>query len=98
MKKFFKSRGFLVSTLTLSCIGILIVCWYVSRDPTAAFQPEETPSVIQSQDWKENQGTAESHTEETENLEAYSYSYFMESDRGRLSTGRDSSAHHSSDP
>lgn len=71
MKKFFKSKGFLVSALTLSCIGILGACWYVSRDPTAAFQPEETPSVVQSQDWKENQGASESHMEETENLEAY---------------------------
>ncbi len=71
MKKSFKSRGFLASALTLSCIGILIACWYVSRDQTAAFQPEEAPSVIQSLDWKENQGAAESHTEETDNLEAY---------------------------
>ena len=56
MKKSFKSRGFLASALTLSCIGILIACWYVSRDQTAAFQPEEAPSVIQSLDWKEKSG------------------------------------------
>ncbi len=71
MKSFFKSKGVLVSALTLSCIGILIICWYVNREQTAAFQPEETPGIIQSQDWEENQGTSEAHTKETNSSGAY---------------------------
>ena len=54
MKNFLKSKGFLVSALILSCIGILIACWYVSRDQTSDFQPAETSNVIQSQNWEEH--------------------------------------------
>lgn len=71
MKIFLKSKGFLVSALILSCIGILIACWYVSRDQTSDFQPAETSNVIQSQNWEEHQETAEGHTEETNSSEAY---------------------------
>lgn len=71
MKNFLKSKGFLVSALILSCIGILIACWYVSRDQTSDFQPAETSNVIQSQNWEEHQETAEGHTEETNSSEAY---------------------------
>lgn len=60
MKNFFKSRGLLVSVLAVACIGILAVCWYVSRDTAAEFQPEEAPVSTESQGWQENTETARS--------------------------------------
>ena len=39
MKKFFQSKGFIVSALAVLCVAILGICWFVSRDRT-----EEWPS------------------------------------------------------
>ena len=39
MKKFFQSKGFIVSSLALLCVTILGVCWFVSRDRTGDFIP-----------------------------------------------------------
>lgn len=42
MKKFFQSKGFIVSSLALLCVTILSVCWFVSRDRTRDFRPDES--------------------------------------------------------
>ena len=39
MKKFFQSKGFIVSVLVVLCVAILGVCWFVSRDRTENFKP-----------------------------------------------------------
>ena len=36
MKKFFQSKGFIVTSLTVLCVAILGVCWFASRDCPAA--------------------------------------------------------------
>lgn len=54
MKNFLKSRGFLVAVLSIACIGIIAACWYVSRDRSPDFQPEEPEITTDSQDWQEN--------------------------------------------
>ncbi len=41
MKKFFKSKGFLVTVLSVSCIAILAACWLVGRDTKTDFLPDE---------------------------------------------------------
>ena len=41
MKKFFQSKGFIVSSLALLCVTILGVCWFVSRDRTGDFIPTQ---------------------------------------------------------
>ncbi len=41
MKKFLKSKGFLVTALSISCIAILAVCWFVGRDTKTVFLPDE---------------------------------------------------------
>ena len=46
MKKFFQSKGFIVSSLALLCITILGVCWFVSRDRTGDFRPDESPPSL----------------------------------------------------
>ena len=43
MKKFFQSKGFIVSVLVVLCVAILGVCWFVSRDRTENFKPDESP-------------------------------------------------------
>lgn len=49
MKKIFKSRGFIISTLAVLCIVILGICWYANRERTEAFVPDESPPSTQSQ-------------------------------------------------
>ncbi|MCM1412538.1 MAG: hypothetical protein NC305_18640 [Lachnospiraceae bacterium] len=41
MKKFIRSRGFLISVLAAACIGILATCLIVNREQKSNFQPEE---------------------------------------------------------
>ena len=43
MKKFIRSRGFLISVLAVACIGILVTCFIVNREQKNDFQPEEVP-------------------------------------------------------
>ena len=43
MKKFLKSKGFLVTVLSVSCIAILAACWLVGRDTKTAFLPDGQP-------------------------------------------------------
>ena len=62
MKKFLKSKGFLVTALSISCIAILAVCWFVGRDTKTAFLPDEpspTPSVYKCK-YTEYRGVIES--------------------------------------
>ena len=51
MKKFFQSKGFIVSSLALLCVSILGVCWFVSRDRTGDFRPDESPPSSVTGDW-----------------------------------------------
>ena len=53
MKKFFKSKGFIVSALAVLCIAILGACWFVSRDRTDEFRPDESPPVSTTSDWSD---------------------------------------------
>ena len=53
MKKILRSRGFLVSVLSVSCIAILAVCWLVSRDTKTGFQPDEQPPDAVQEEWKD---------------------------------------------
>lgn len=53
MKKFFQSKGFIVSSLALLCITILGVCWFVSRDRTGDFRPDESPPSSVTGDWSD---------------------------------------------
>ena len=42
MKKFFQSKGFIVTSLAVLCVAILGVCWFASRDrknPRPAARP-----------------------------------------------------------
>ena len=45
MKKFFQSKGFIVSALAVLCVAILGICWFVSRDRTEEFRPNESPAA-----------------------------------------------------
>ena len=52
MKKFFQSKGFIVSSLALLCVTILGVCWFVSRDRTEILDrmnphPAASPAIGQ---------------------------------------------------
>lgn len=51
MKKFFKSKGFVVSALVVLCVAILGVCWFVSRDRTEDFKPEDSPPSSTTSGW-----------------------------------------------
>lgn len=53
MKKFFQSKGFIVSVLAVLCAAILGVCWFVSRDRTEDFKPEESPPSSTTSDWSD---------------------------------------------
>ena len=53
MKKMFQSKGFIVSALAALCIVILGVCWFVSRDRTEDFVPDESPPSSTAGDWSE---------------------------------------------
>ena len=53
MKKFFQSKGFIVSSLALLCITILGVCSFVSRDRTGDFRPDESPPSSVTGDWSD---------------------------------------------
>ena len=53
MKKFFQSKGFIVSALAVLCVAILGICWFVSRDRTEEFRPNESPPSSTSSDWSD---------------------------------------------
>ena len=47
MKNFFKSKGFIVTSLAVLCITILGVCWYAGQDKSDPFLPDESPPARQ---------------------------------------------------
>lgn len=53
MKEFFQSKGFIVSSLALLCVTILGVCWFVSRDRTGDFRPDESPPSSVTGAWSD---------------------------------------------
>ena len=53
MKKFFQSKGFIISVLAVLCAAILGVCWFASRDCTEDFKPEESPPSSTTSDWSD---------------------------------------------
>ena len=53
MKKFFQSKGFIVSALAVLCVAILGVGWFVSRDRSEEFRPDESPPSSTSSDWSD---------------------------------------------
>ena len=53
MKKFFQSKGFIISVLAVLCAAILGVCWFVSRDRTEDFKPDESPPSSTTSDWSD---------------------------------------------
>lgn len=69
MKKFFTSRGFIISTLSVLCIAILGICWYTGRDRTGAFVPDDSPPSSLSSEWDENNTAQESKMTDTETAE-----------------------------
>ena len=67
MKKFLKSKGFLVTALSISCIAILAVCWFVGMDTKTAFlQVEKSQDAVQ-EEWTETPNTAGSSWEHADN-------------------------------
>lgn len=55
MKKVFKSRGFIITSLVILCFAILGTCWYVSRDESDTFLPDESSPVSNTTgEWSEN--------------------------------------------
>lgn len=66
MKKIFKSRGFIITTLSLLCAVILGVCWYVNRDKDSGFSPAESPPATVSQGWTESASETEKVTTKAE--------------------------------
>lgn len=71
MKKFFQSKGFIVSSLALLCVSILGVCWFVSRDRTGDFRPDESPPSSVTGDWSDGgtQTDGEIKTDEPRTLD-----------------------------
>lgn len=59
MKKIFKSKGFLVTALSVSCIAILAVCWLAGRDKKAVFLPDEQPQDAIQEEWKDTPDTTD---------------------------------------
>ena len=53
MKKFFQSKGFIVTSLAVLCVAILGVCWFASQDRTEDFKPEESPPSSTTSDWSD---------------------------------------------
>lgn len=55
MKKFFTSKGFIVTSLSILCIAVLGICWYVGLDKSDPFLPDESPPASSSESpWSED--------------------------------------------
>lgn len=59
MKKIFKSKGFIVTSLAVLCIAIVGVCWYAGRDKSDPFLPDESPPASTDSSWSENGSQAD---------------------------------------
>lgn len=62
MKKLFKSRGFLVTLLSVCCVAILGICWGGSRNENSQFTADEPPPSTVSQEWVESSSETEPET------------------------------------
>lgn len=69
MKKNFKSKRFIITTMSILCIAILGICWYTGRDKTTAFVPDESPVASASSEWTES--STETETKNTRPAAAY---------------------------
>lgn len=69
MKKFFTSRGFMISALSVLCIAILGICWYAGRDKTGGFAPDDSPPSSLSSEWDENNTARDSKMADMETAE-----------------------------
>lgn len=67
MKNFFKSKGFIVTSLAVLCITILGVCWYAGQDKSDPFLPDESPPASTESTWSENN----SQTDGSNGADAY---------------------------
>lgn len=56
MKKFFTSKPFLVTALTVSCIAVVAVCLFLNWEREMEFVPEPPQQSEYVGDWKENGG------------------------------------------
>lgn len=65
MKKFLKSRGFIITILSVMCVAILGICWFTGRDKTAAFVPDESPPAAVSSEWTESATDTKAETKST---------------------------------
>lgn len=67
MKNFFKSKGFIVTSLAVLCITILGVCWYAGQNKSDPFLPDESPPASTESTWSENN----SQTDGSNGADAY---------------------------
>lgn len=66
MKKFFQSRNFIIIALSVLCVAILSICWFISRDKNRKFIPDESLSSTASQEWVETPSETELQPTETD--------------------------------
>lgn len=67
MKKFFTSKGFIVTSLSVLCIAILGICWYVELDKNDPFLPDESPPAASTESqWSEDATLATEESAERE--------------------------------
>lgn len=81
MKKFFTSKGFIITSLAVLCVAILGVCWYAGLDKSEPFVPDESPPAASAesewteadtQAWGENSSAAyPTPQESTQSTEEY---------------------------
>lgn len=80
MKKFIRSKKFIVSALSAACICILAACLFVNRGQRNEFKPEETTPTTTNEEWQETspptsalakETSAADIPKETETVEAY---------------------------
>lgn len=74
MKKILKSKGFLVTVLSVSCIAILIACLWVSRDTKTVFLPDEPPPDTAQENWTDTpksvtESSSWNHTESSKHAQ-----------------------------
>lgn len=67
MKTFFKSKGFIISVLVILCVAILGICWFVNREHTEEFKPDESSSGSMISDWSDGGVKTENSADGAEN-------------------------------
>lgn len=64
MKKLFQSKGFIITSLCVLCLGILVACFLLSRDHSGEFVPDAPPANSTASDWAENESGSGSRAED----------------------------------